>query len=263
MSEQGARAAEVLAARYAEVVKSLRPDEWALPSRCPGWSIQDLVAHTSSNFHVVAEPEVAPKDPPPIAEDLQDLLVQQRRSWSAEQVAEEFERYREPAVAVFKAVQGEPLASSPLTMSELGTYPMHTLADAFAFDMWCHLCIDLLAPTGPVRRDVPEPEDDLLRPGIGWMLTGLAQMCPAVSKVLDRPLTLHLTGPGGGRWTLRPADPHLVVTEGGDDTAAAVGTSSAVDFVLWATTRVPWREHVSVDGDTAYAARVLDEINIV
>ncbi len=262
MSQDGARTADVLAARYAEVVKSLRSEEWTMPSRCGGWSVQDLVAHTGSNFHVVAEPEVAPKNPPPIAEDLQDLLVEQRRGWTAEQVAEEFERYREPAVAVFRAVQDEPLASSPLTMSELGTYPMHTLADAFAFDLWCHLYVDLLAPTGPVRRAVPKPEDELLKPGIGWMLTGLPQMCPSVSKVLDRPLTLHLTGPGGGRWTLHPGDPHLVVTEGGENTAAVV-TSSAVDFILWGTTRVPWREHVSLDGDTAYAARVLDEINIV
>jgi len=211
----------------------------------------------------VVEPAVAPKDPPPIAEDLQDLLVVQRRDWTAEQVAEEFERYQEPAVAAFWAVQDESLASSPLTMSELGTYPMHTLADAFAFDMWCHLYIDLLAPTGPVQREVPEPEDELLKPGIGWMLTGLPQMCPTVSKVLDRPLALHLTGPGGGRWTLRHGDPYLVVTEDDNGDTAAVATSSAVDFILWGTTRVPWRERVSLDGDTAYAARVLDEVNIV
>jgi hypothetical protein len=88
-------------------------------------------------------------------------------------------------------------------------------------------------------------------------------MCPTVSKVLDRPLALHLTGPGGGRWTLRHGDPYLVVTEDDNGDTAAVATSSAVDFILWGTTRVPWRERVSLDGDTAYAARVLDEVNIV
>ena len=262
MSQDGFRAVEVLAARYAEVVQSLRPEEWILRSRCPGWSVQDLVAHTGSNFHVVVEPDTLPRNPPPLAEDLQDLLVEERQGWSCEQVADELESYWRPAVSALRAVQEEPLASSPLTMSELGTYPMHTLADAFAFDLWCHMYVDLLAPTGPVQRDVPEPDDDLLRPGIGWMLTGLPHMCPSVSQILDRPLGLHLTGPGGGRWTLRRGDPHLVVAEGGED-AAALATSSAVDFVLWGTTRVPWRERVSVDGDTAYAGRVLDEINIV
>jgi uncharacterized protein (TIGR03083 family) len=263
MSEDGVRAVEELASRYAGVVRSLQPDEWALPSRCSGWSVQDLVAHTGSNFHVVVEPDAAPKDPPPIAEDLQDLLVEQRRGWSAEQVADEFEQYREPALAVFRAVQAEPLASSPLTMSELGTYPMHTLADAFAFDLWCHFYIDLLAPNGPVQREAPHPDDDLLKPGIGWMLTGLPQMCPQVSKVLDRPVALHLSGAAGGQWTLQPGDPHLVVADGSDETAAALVTSSAVDFVLWGTARVSWRERATVEGDASYAARVLDEINIV
>ena len=166
----------------------------------------------------------------------------QRRDLTAHEVSEEFERYRKPFLAAIAALQEEPLASTPMTMSELGTYPMHQLADAFAFDLWCHLYVDLLAPSGPVERSVPEPEDDLLRPAIGWMLAGLPQMCPSVGKVLDRPLVLHLTGPGGGRWILEPGQPHLVVKEQtmkGADTAdvAAKVTSSAVDFVMWGTAR--------------------------
>jgi len=93
------------------------------------------------------------------------------------------------------------------------------------------------------------------------MLTGLPQMCPSVSTMLDRPLVLRLTGPGG-EWMLRPGDLQLVVEQDGPD-AAAVVVSSAVDFVLWGTTRVPWRERVSVHEDTGYAGRVLDAINIV
>jgi uncharacterized protein (TIGR03083 family) len=262
MSQEGLRAVELLADQFASVVASLRPEEWELPSRCAGWSVQDLLAHTGSNFHVVADPEAGPSDAPAIAEEMQDLLVDQRRGWTHEQVADELRRYQEPAIAVLRSVQDEPLASTPMTMSELGTYPMHTLADAFAFDMWCHLHVDLLAPGGPVQRDVPGPTDEILRPGIGWMLTGLSQMCPSVSKVLDRPLGLHLTGPGGGRWTLVPGDDGLVVVDGIED-AAAVVTSSAVDFVLWGTTRRPWRDCVSIDGDATYAELVLDQINIV
>lgn len=262
MSDAGLHAVEVLAERYAEVVRSLTAEQWRQPSRCAGWSVQDLVAHTGSNFHVVVEPDSAPPEPPPVAEDLQDLLVRQRRDWTPGQVAEEFTAYCGPALAAFRALQDEPTASSPVTLSELGTYPLHLLADAFAFDVWCHLYVDLLAPTGPVRRDVPAVEDDLLRPGVGWMLAGLPQMCPTVSTVLDRPLALHLTGPGGGRWTLQPGEPRLVVTEDGDAGSATV-TSSAVDFVLWGTGRVPWRDVARVEGDQAWAGRVLDEVDIV
>jgi uncharacterized protein (TIGR03083 family) len=259
----GLHAAEELAGRYAEVVAGLTPEEWARPSRCAGWSVQDLVAHTGSNFRVLGEPP-DPSAPAPqveTAEQLQELLVVQRRGWSSAQVAEEFRDFLEPALGALKAMQDEPVASAPLTLTDLGTYPMHALADAFAFDLWCHLTVDLLAPTGPVERARPEPGDELLGPAIGWMLTGLPQMCPPVSAVLERPLGLRLTGPGGGEWTLVPGDP-LTVEPGLRDVAATV-TSPATDFVLWGTTRTPWRESVSVDGDGEHAATVLDRLDIV
>jgi uncharacterized protein (TIGR03083 family) len=264
MTAEGLQAARGLGERYADVVSSLTPDDWARPSRCAGWSVQDLVAHTSSNFRVLAEPP-DPSAPAPgvdTAEQLQELLVAQRRGWSSEEVAAEFRDFLAPAMAALAAVQDEPLASTPLTLTDLGTYPMHALADAFAFDLWCHLTVDLLAPSGPVERPRPEATDDVLGPAIGWMLAGLPQMCPSVSKVLDRPLGLRLTGPGGGEWTFLPGEPHLS-TMAGLQEPVATATSAATDFVLWGTTRTPWRESVRVDGDERYAARVLDEVNIV
>ena len=179
MSAAGLAASRVLAAEYGEVARSLRPEEWSADSTCPGWSVQDLVAHTGSNFHVLVEPPPAAEPVPGLtAERAQDLLVDERRSWTAEEVLAEFERYRQPALDVLAAMQEEPLAGQSLTLNDLGTYPMATLADAFAFDLYCHLRVDLLAPTGPVRRRVPEADADRLGPGIGWMLTGLPQMCP-------------------------------------------------------------------------------------
>jgi hypothetical protein len=35
------------------------------------------------------------------------------------------------------------------------------------------------------------------------------------------------------------------------------------DFVIWGTQRAPWRDLVKIEGDEAYAGRVLDEINII
>jgi len=264
MTTQGLDAARELGARYAEVVLSLGPDDWARPSRCGGWSVQDLVAHTSSNFRVLVEPPDPSAPPPPVqtAEELQELLVVQRRGWSSQEVAAEFQEFLAPALGAMGAMQEEPLASTPLTLSDLGTYPMHQLADAFAFDLWCHLTVDLLAPTGPVAQPGPEPTDALLGPAVGWMLAGLPQMCPSVSKVLDRPLGLVLTGPGGGEWTLLPGE-QLLTIEPGLQSPAATATSPATEFVLWGTTRTPWRDAVRLEGDTGYAERVLDEVNIV
>jgi uncharacterized protein (TIGR03083 family) len=264
MTANGLKAATELAGRYAEVVASLTPDEWARPSRCAGWSVQDLVAHTGSNFRILAEPPdpTAPAPQVETAEQLQDLLVEQRRGWSSAEVSAEFLEHLGPALGALAALQEDPLAASPITLTDLGTYPMHALADAFAFDLWCHFTVDLLAPTGPVERARPKATDDVLGPAVGWMLTGLPQMCPAVSTVLDRPLGVRLTGVGGGEWTLVPGGPSLTVASGLQN-PVATATSAAADFVLWGTTRTPWREAVTVDGDRAYAAQVLDRVDIV
>lgn len=263
MSAAGVDASRVLAEEHGEVARSLRPGEWSEPSFCPGWSVKDLVAHTSSNFRVLVEPP-PPAEPVPglTAERAQDMLVDERRSWTAEQVLAELEQYRQPALDVLAAMQEQPLAGQSLTLYDLGTYPMAALADAFAFDLYCHLRVDLLAPTGAVRRQLPAADDQRLAPGIGWMLTGLPQMCPAIAAVADRPLGLRLTGPGGGDFTVTPGPDHVAVIEGIGEVAAVV-SSPAHEFVLWGTKRADWRMSTDVRGDQDYAAAVLDAINIV
>ena len=264
MSTAGLVASRRLAEGYADVVRSLTADEWEAPSRCAGWSVKDLVAHTGSNFKVMVDPPA--EDPgaptPATAEQMQELLVAQRRAWTSTQVADEFLSNADGAMDVLEMMQQDGVASTPMTMTDLGTYQSHQLSDAFAFDMWCHMYVDLLAPGGPVTRPVPEHDDEVLGAAIGWMWDGLPQMCKSVSGVLDRPLAVRLTGPGGGEWTLQPGRDLLTVEHGlvGADT---VITSTAIDFVMWGTTRSPWRTHVTVEGDSTYAARVLDTVNIV
>jgi hypothetical protein len=83
-------------------------------------------------------------------------------------------------------------------------------------------------------------------------------------QVLDRPVVLTLTGPGGGTWTISPGgeDGRVQVTEGADPAAAASITSDAHDFVAWATHRRRWAECVTIEGDEPYASTVLDAIHV-
>jgi uncharacterized protein (TIGR03083 family) len=264
MSKAGLTASRELADRYSDIVRSLTSDEWDAPSRCAGWSVKDLVAHTGSNFKVMVVPDAEDPSLPPAttAEELQNRLVDRRRDWTNTRVAEEFLANVDGAMGVLEAMQQDELAAAPMTLTDLGTYQTHQLSDAFAFDMWCHMYVDLLGSEGPVNREVPDPEDDLVRAAVDWMWTGLPQMCTPVSAVLDQPLGVRLSGPGGGEWTLRPGS-DLLTVETGLSTADTVITSPATDFVLWGTTRSPWRKHVSIEGATAYAEKVLDTVDII
>jgi hypothetical protein len=78
---------------------------------------------------------------------------------------------------------------------------------------------------------------------------------------LDRPLSISLTGAGGGCWTVG-ADGS--VTPGTTEGAAAQIEAMALEFPEWATKRADWRaREVQVRGDAAYVGRFLDAVNVV
>ena len=260
------RAVESVARSIADVkavITSLGDDEWGRQSGCEGWTVKDLLAHMSSNYHEVVSPSPPPAEPINLpAERLMDLLVEPRKAWTNEQVRDEYLTCCDGALATLTALQDEPLASTVIPIADLGSYPMHELADAFAFDHYCHLHVDLLAPTGPIDRQLPPVDDALIAPAIGWMLTGIPQMQPGLEHRLTGRIRLALTGPGAGTWDINREGDSIVIGPPSGDADATV-TSSAHAFVLWGTVRSPWRDHCRIDGDEAAAAAFLDALNIV
>jgi uncharacterized protein (TIGR03083 family) len=249
------------------VFESLSEEEWGRPSGCTGWRVQDVAAHMSSNFKEAADPSPPPVEPLPSmpAERLMDLLVQPRLDWTPQQVLTELRTYAPRLVETLEALQEPPLATSPLTVADLGTYEMHQLADAYAFDVYCHLRVDVLAPRGPIERRVPQADDLRIRPAVGWMLAGLPQMQGDAFAFVDRSIGLRLGGPGGGDWVIAPeGDGRLAVeASAAASEAAAVIHSSADVFVVWGTKRADWREYTELEGDLELAGRFLDTLNIV
>ena len=191
-----------------------------------------------------------------------DLLVDVRDGWTHEQIRDEYLQYCDAALATLASFQDEPLASTVIPLADLGHYPMHQLADAYAFDHYCHLRVDLLAPRGPIERDLPPADDALVGPAVGWMLAGLPQMQPGLEQHLRGRIRLVLTGAGGGTWDVARADDEIVVGNPRGDADATV-TSDARAFVEWGTARTPWRDSCTITGDEALAAAFLDALNIV
>jgi uncharacterized protein (TIGR03083 family) len=263
MSQAGLASAARSVAEVKQVVASLTDAEWAMPSGCAGWSVKDLVAHMSSNFKEVCEPSPPPPEPVNLpAETLMELLVEPRKEWSNAEIRDEYLKYCDGAVAALTALQDEPLASTVIPLADLGHYPMNQLADAFAFDHYCHLRVDLLQPTGPLSRELAAADDALVAPAVGWMLTGLPHMQPGLQDSLTGTIRLVLTGAGGGSWRIARADDAITVTSDVSPADVTV-TSSAHDFVLWGTKRAPWADACTVEGDSAVAATFFDAVNIV
>lgn len=247
-----------------EVLGSLTPEEWNLPSACAGWTVRDLVGHLGCTLHGVVDPAFLP-DFSAGAEEGMEPPVALRREWTIAEVVAEYETYSAQAADTFAMFQDEPMASVELPMGQLGTHPMSMLASTFLFDSYCHLRHDLLAPGGPLDRPEPDRDEARLAPTVEWMLAGLPWMCAEDLAALDRPVALVLDGPGGGHWTIAPSGPdgRVTVSEGAAADVAATVTSDTHAFVSWGTRRSAWRDHVTVTGDDATAASFLDAINII
>ncbi|HEY5172883.1 MAG TPA: maleylpyruvate isomerase family mycothiol-dependent enzyme [Acidimicrobiia bacterium] len=247
------------------IAKGITAEEWLLPSACAGWTVRDVVGHMACTLHGVIDPAFLP-DTTSGTERAMEPAVAERRSWPIEAVIEEYESYSEQAANVFASVQDAPLSETMLPMGELGTHPMSILPSTFLFDGYTHLRNDILVPNGPIDRPQPPRDEMRLRPTIEWMLAGLPWMCAdALGGIVDRPIVLELDGPGGGTWTIAPGGNagRVALREGASSGAAATVHGADHDFVIWGTRRAAWRDLVKVEGDEAYAARVLDAIKII
>ena len=267
MTTEAVDAIRIIHDHMRTVFTGLSADDWDKPSACAGWSVKDVLAHVTSNQKEFVDPTPAPTEavPPMTAERAMEALVSPRKEWAAAELLAEYEQYTDAWFGVLDFMQQEPQSQTPTPLADLGTYPMHTVANAFAFDHYCHLRVDLLAPTGPLDVDLGDASDAEVRPGIEWMLMGIPQMQPGeLPPVVTQPLGLRFTGAGGGEWTLQPAADGgmLTVSEGIREVAASV-TSTAHDFVRWGTKRCDWRECCTLSGDQTYAAQVLDTLNII
>jgi uncharacterized protein (TIGR03083 family) len=232
-----------------EIGASLSEAEWASESGCPGWSVQDVVAHLGALYWGVVDPSTLPdvsdvldlsdvsdvldlsdvsdvldlSDVP--TERAQDTFVQHRRSWTPSQVLADYEAVSAQAL---KALEGLADQEFLVPLGDLGTYPASRLASAFAFDHFLHIRSDLFAPRGPLTG-TPPPSDQLhLGPVLDWIEAALPQQNAELLAGLHSAVEIDLHGPGARLFRLGPGE------------AATLVRSDTLSFVRWVTHRTTW-----------------------
>jgi uncharacterized protein (TIGR03083 family) len=245
-----------------EVAPTFSAEEWSAASDCEGWSVQDVVAHMTQVFRQMVDPgSLPPGDPSGKTERNQDRYVEAMRPLSSDEVLAEYRKLGEQALEGLAGIQS---VDSPIAMGDLGSYPLHMVANAFAFDHFTHIRVDLLAPMGPLERTAPPSDELRLEPTVDWMLAGLPQMTPGALSWLEAPVTLSLTGPGGRDVHIAPSgEGNVEVRDGQAPGSIASVQSSSADFVVWATQRRDWRTlPVSIAGQADVAERFCDAVHV-
>jgi uncharacterized protein (TIGR03083 family) len=266
MSKAGLEGMQIATADIITVAKSLSADEWVLPSAAESWSVHDVVAHAGNLLTVVMQAvagELKAPDGMGI-EKLNDVQVAEAKSKTPEELIDFLESQLEKAIPAFTPLQEEPYYSMEAALLDLGTYQLHAVVDMFTFDFTTHLRFDILAPRGPVKREMEPLGEAILGPAISWLLGGIPKMQRDLWAHLDGPVGLILTGPAATSVVFTPVDGGIVITDLEMESTVPLATvsSPSSDFLAWSTTRLPWRESVVIQGDENVAGRFFDALNL-
>jgi uncharacterized protein (TIGR03083 family) len=208
-----------------EIGRTLTPAQWAAPSGCPGWSVQDIVAHLAIEFWSVVDPARLPDVTGQPFERAMELQVESRRGQSPAAVLEDYEQVSETGLQALAGLAG---VDAPLPLFDIGTYPMSVLPFAYAFDHYVHIRADLFAPRGPL--DTAPPPADEARTGatLDWIEAALPRQNAGAAA--EATIELQVTGAGG-----------RTIAFGSGPVKATV-TSDADAFVRWVTQRATLAE---------------------
>jgi hypothetical protein len=84
-------------------------------------------------------------------EELNEVQVAQKRGLDGAETMAFVWSELATALETFASLQEEPLASTTTQMADLGTYPLHAIADMFTFDITTHLRYDIVNRAGRSR----------------------------------------------------------------------------------------------------------------
>lgn len=265
MSDSAVRGARALVADMLGLIERLEEPEWQAPSACHGWRVQDVIAHLAGFFAMLADPATGkPLTQRDSAEAVNEEVVAARRHCPSSQVRQEYHQSSYRALKALMRLENPAVARRLICMGDIGSYPLSAMSEAVCFDHLCHLIHDLLAPAGPLERSRPALDEVRLAPALDWMLRGLPVMSgPDLVAVLEQPVVLEVSGPGERRVRVAPDGDTVSITAartvGSDDLVRTEG----IDFLAWATHRVPWHDAVELHGDETRIGRVLDRVRVV
>jgi hypothetical protein len=155
---------------------------WEAPSGCAGWSVKDVVSHMAALYWAVVDPSVLPDLTALGTEEGQELVVQSRRSMTAEQTMNDYATVSEMAIAILETFEG---VDMEMPLGDLGTYPVSVLPTAFCFDHFTHIRADLFAPRGPFDGAVPASDELRVTPTLDWIDAALPQQNRALLDAFD------------------------------------------------------------------------------
>lgn len=223
--------------RLAETLATLDDEQWAAPSRCEHWTVQDVVSHLvdTNGFWAASVSSGRGGSPTRILATFDPvatpaLLVDASRGQAPADVLGRFLESNELLTAAVDGIDDETWAAraeSPLGHVGLDSVLLHALWDA-----WIHER-DVLLPLGLT----PVEEPDEIAACLRYVAGGTAALNAALGSTRRGTLAVVATDPEVQ--VVVDLGPTVVVREGPPPAGAAVLTGRAADLVEGLTFRIP------------------------
>ena len=188
--------------RFADLVATLTPEEWATPTDCTGWDVRKMVLHVLGSGESQASvrefmhqlrrgiPLNKQIDSHHWVDGMNELQIREREKLSNADLVGEL------MVVGPKAVKGRwgtplPMRYLPIPFGPpIGWAPLKYLLDVgFTRDVWCHR-VDICCATGRPMQLTPEHDGRLV-----------ADIVAEWASTHRQPFELVLDGPAGGKYS--------------------------------------------------------------
>jgi uncharacterized protein (TIGR03083 family) len=184
--------------RFLDVVRHLRPEDWAKPTDCTEWDVRAMVGHNLGNFEAAASVRElagqqlkaarrAKREGTTPLDAMSAVQVDERAALSTTELLARLERVVPKAVAGRRRAPAVLRTRVKLDLSEGRKRPLGYLLDAvFTRDSWMHR-VDLARATGTEMVLTPDHDGRIV-----------ANVVADWADNHGRPFHLVLTGPAGG-----------------------------------------------------------------
>lgn len=195
--------------RFADLLRSLRPADWAKPTNCPAWDVRDMSSHLLGMAKMSAsireqnrQMKIAANRGGVFIDALTALQVEEHAGLSPEQIVAEYTRVGPKAARARRRVPGFIRRRAlPIPQTVNGreeTWTVGFLVDiVLTRDPWMHR-IDIAEATGAELVHTAEHD--------GVLVDDVVQEW---AKRHDHPFTLRLSGAAGGFWTVGTGGPQF------------------------------------------------------
>ncbi|MHB8246305.1 MAG: maleylpyruvate isomerase family mycothiol-dependent enzyme [Acidimicrobiales bacterium] len=190
-----------------DVLADLEQEEWHLPTGCPGWDVQDNVAHISGlELLALGDPQPTHEFPSDLAHvrnetgRLMEPAVDYRRKWPSSRVFEEFCEVTRRRVQSLAEDDTPPDEMRPAPFG--GEIPFKTLVSIRVFDCYAHEQ-DVRRATGR-RGNLAGPAADVARRRV---INGWGRVCKQLAELETTKVLAELDGETFEIW--QPGDAPL------------------------------------------------------